>query len=233
VVDSVCAAWNHSGVMKYAALVLMLAASAFAQDKPYSLKGFTVGESTLQDFKAQFRHCADNCSDKAVKKYGVPPKFAPFCSDDYPEARLTPGREDTSSAYTQAGLVYCQPYFPFEEQRGLQFTIADIPATTQFDFYQDKMYRVSATFYASRFTAMQEALTGKYGTPSSITAVEYQNAFGAKFTGSVVTWDNNVSTITLRQYGGSSVEYSGLVVEHKALAAQAATAKPKQSSKDL
>jgi hypothetical protein len=41
----------------------MLAASAFAQDKPYSLKGFTVGESTLQDFKAQFRHCADNCSD--------------------------------------------------------------------------------------------------------------------------------------------------------------------------
>jgi hypothetical protein len=66
--------------MKYAALVLMLAASAFAQDKPYSLKGFTVGESTLQDFKAQFRHCADNCSDKAVKKYGVPPKFAPFCS---------------------------------------------------------------------------------------------------------------------------------------------------------
>ncbi len=201
------------------------------KDRPYSLKGFTVGESTLQDFKAQFHHCADTCDEKSQKKFGVPAKFAPFCSDDYPEARLTPGREANSSAYTQAGLIYCQPYFPFEEQRGVQFTIADIPATTQFDFYQGKLYRISATFYASRFTAMQEALTGKYGTPS-VTAAEYQNGFGAKFTGSVATWDNSVSTITLRQYAGS-VDYSALVTENKALAAQAATAKPKQSSKDL
>jgi hypothetical protein len=175
---------------------------------------------------------ADNCSDKAVKKSSAP-RFAPFCSDDHPEARLTPGREDTSNAYTRAGLVYCQPYFSFEEQRGPLFTIADIPATTRFDFYQDRLYRISATFYASRFTAMQEALTGKYGTPSSITAVDYQNTFGAKFTGSVVTWDNGTSVLTLRQYGTGSVENSGLVIEHKALAAQAAAARPKQPSKDL
>lgn len=213
--------------------LLATAAYAFAQDKPYSLKNFTVGESALEDFKAQFHHCADTCDEKAVKKYGVSPRFAPFCSDDYPEARLSPGREDTSSAYTQAGLVYCQPYFPFEEQRGLQFTIADIPATTTFDFYQGKLYQLSATFYASRFTAMQEALTGKYGTPSSITVIDYQNTFGAKADGSVVTWDNSVSTITLRQYGSGSVEYSGLAIVHKALAAQAVKAKPNQSSKDL
>ncbi len=213
--------------------LLAFAASACAQDKAFSVKGFTVGESTLQDFKAQFHHCADICDEKSQKKFGVPAKFAPFCSDDYPESRLTPGREGTSSAYTQAGLVYCQPYFPFEEQRGAQFTIADIPATTQFDFYQGKLYRISATFYISRFNAMQEALAGKYGPPSATTAVDYQNAFGAKFTGSVVIWDNSVSTIALRQYGSGSVEYSGLTIEHKALAAQAATAKPKQSSKDL
>jgi hypothetical protein len=213
--------------------MLVFAASAFAQEKAFSLKGFTVGESALQDFKVQFHRCADNCDGMAVKTYGVPPKFAPFCSDDYPEGRLTPGGEATSAAYTQAGLVYCQPYFPFEAQRGVQFTIADIPATTQFDFYQGKLYRISGTFYASSFTAMQEALTGKYGAPSSVTAVDYQNAFGAKFTGSVLTWDNSLSTITLRQYGSGSVEYSGLVIEHKALAAQAATARPKQSSKDL
>jgi hypothetical protein len=186
----------------------------------------------LQDFRTQFRHCADNCSDKAVKKSSAP-RFAPFCSDDHPEARLTPGREDASNAYTRAGLVYCQPYFSFEEQRGPLFTIVDIPATTRFDFYQDRLYRISATFYASRFTAMQEALTGKYGTPSSITAVDYQNTFGAKFTGSVVTWDNGTSVLTLRQYGSGSVENSGLVIEHKALAAQAAAARPKQPSKDL
>jgi hypothetical protein len=213
--------------------LLVLSPCTFAQDKPYSLKGFSVGEANLRDFKAQFRHCADICDDKAVKKYGVPPKFAPFCSDDYPEGRLTPGAEANSNAYTQAGLVYCQPYFPFEEQRDVWFTIADIPTTTQFEFYQNKLYRISATFYASRFAAMQEALAEKYGPPSSATSVEYQNAFGAKFTGSVVTWDNGVSTITLRQYGSNSLEYSGLLVEHKSLAVQAATAIPKQSSKDL
>jgi hypothetical protein len=182
--------------------------------------------------ETQFHHCADVCDEKAAKTYGTPPKFAPFCSDDYPDARLTPGREATSSAYTQAGSVYCQPYFPFEAQRGLQFTIAEIPATTQFDFYQGKLYQISAMFDASRFVAMQEALTGKYGSPSSVTAVDYQNAFGAKITRSVVTWDNSVATMCLRQYDGS-VEYSGLVIENKALAARAATAKPKQSSNDL
>lgn len=212
-------------------VVLALSAAAFAQNEPYSLKGFTVGENTLRDFKVRFHHCADNCDVKSAKASGS--KFAPFCSDDYPTARLTPGREDSSNAYTQAGLVYCQPYFPFEELRGPLFTIADTPATTKFDFYQDKLYRISATFYAMRFTAMQEALTGKYGTPASITTADYQNAFGAKFTGSIVTWGNSTSTITLSQYGGGSRDYSGLVIEHKILAAQAEKARPRHLSKDI
>jgi len=213
--------------------VLAFTASAFAQDKPYSLKGFTVGESALQDFKTQFHHCAENC--KPGKKIGAP-AFAPFCSDtDDPVGRTFSGpvRAQDIPEHTRAGLVYCTPYYPFEERPGPLFTIADIPATTEFDFYQNKLYRISATFYAVRFTAMQEALTGKYGTPSSVTAVDYQNTFGAKFTGSVVTWDNSVSAITLSQFGGGSVEYSSLMIEHKALTGQAAKARPRQSSKDL
>lgn len=127
--------------------------------------------------------------------------------------------------------MYCQPYFPFEAQRGVQFTVADIPTTSRFDFFQGKLYRVTSAFYASSFTAMQEALTGKFGAPS-ITSAEYQNAYGAKLTGKIATWDNSISTITLRQYGGT-VEYSALVMEHKDLAAQAETARPKHSAKDL
>jgi hypothetical protein len=100
--------------------VLAFAASAFAQDKPYSLKGFTVGESTLQDFRTQFRHCADNCSDKAVKKSSAP-RFAPFCSDDHPEARLTPTRTHargcsivsrTSRLKSSGDLCSQSPTFP-------------------------------------------------------------------------------------------------------------------------
>jgi hypothetical protein len=212
--------------------MLAFVASACAQDKPYSLKGFTVGESTLQDFKKQFHHCADNCDAKAAKMYGS--KFAPFCSDTENGAAVDAQGQYIKDvpAHTQTGLVYCHPYFPFEEQRGPLFTIADIPATTQFDFFQEKLYRLAATFYAVRFTSMQEALSGKYGAPASVTTADYQNAFGAKYTGSVIIWDNGVSSITLRQYGGS-LEYSALVIEHKALSAQAAAARPKQSSNDL
>jgi hypothetical protein len=215
--------------LRYFAFSILFVGVAVGQ---YSLKGFTVGKSTLEDFKVQFRHCADVCDDKSIKKYHTS-KFAPFCSDDYPEARLAPGMEATSNSYTQAGLVYCQPYFPFEASHGIQFTTADIPAATQFDFYQGKLYRISATFYASRFSAMQEAMTGKYGAPSSVAAVEYQNSFGVKTIGGVVTWDDGMSTITLRQVGGTSADYSGLLIEHKALAAQAAAAAPKHSSNDL
>jgi len=212
--------------------VLAFVAAGFAQDKPYPLKGFTVGESTLQEFKTQFHHCADSCDAKAAKMYGS--KFAPFCSDTESGAAVDAQGQyvEDVPALTQAGLVYCQPYFPFEEQHGPLFTIADTPATTRFDFFQDKLFRIAATFYATRFVAMQEALTGKYGTPTSVASMEYQNAFGAKYSGSIVTWDNGVSFITLSQYGGS-LEYSSLVIEHKALAAQAAAARPKHSSNDL
>jgi hypothetical protein len=223
--------------MRYAVLFLLIlaaVASAVAQQQPYKLKNFTLGESTLQEFKGQFHHCADNCTDKAVKKYG-PARFAPFCSDTENGAAVdSNGRyiQDVP-AHTRAGLVYCQPYFPFEQQGTPLFTIADIPAVTKFDFFQDKLYRISATFYASSFTAMQEALGSKYGAPVSTISVEYQNSFGAKFAGHIVSWDNGVSTIILREYGGSSMKFSGLVMEHKALAAQAEEAKPKRTSTDL
>lgn len=202
----------------------------------YSLKGFVVGQSTLADFRSQFHHCAENCPDK-VKRTNGTPVFAPFCSDTEDAlGRTFRGNLEAQDipAHTRVGLVYCSPYFPFEElPRGPLFTIADTPATTEFDFYQGKLYRISASFYAVRFSAMQEAFTGKYGAPSSTTNVEYQNRFAAKITGIVVIWDNGVSTITLRQYGSGSTDYSTLVVEHKSLTAEAEAARPKHTSKDL
>ena len=209
--------------------VLTLASFLFGQDAPYSIKGFTVGETTLQDFKTQFHHCADNCDAR-----GWEPKFASFCSDTFSAAAVDADGHYIRDvpAHTQAGLVYCQPYFPFEQMRGQHFTIAEVPATTEFDFYQNKLYRVAATFYSASFSGMQGALSAKYGAPASITTAEYQNAFGAKFSGTVATWENTVSKIILTQYSRSR-DYSGLVIEHKALASQAASAIPKQIPKDL
>src|SRR5258708_40036582 len=67
----------------------------------YALKGSVLGQTTLEQFKAEFRHCADACDGKAAKTYG--PKFAPFCSDDYSRAHLTPDSADSSDLWTAAG----------------------------------------------------------------------------------------------------------------------------------
>jgi hypothetical protein len=76
--------------------------SAIPQTIPYELKGFTVGMSTLAEFKSEFYHCADVCNEKEQKKYKVAAKFAPFCSDDYPETIRPPA---TNADWTKAGWL--------------------------------------------------------------------------------------------------------------------------------
>jgi hypothetical protein len=145
---------------------MLLVVHSYAQ-QPYTVKGFTLGVSTLADFKAQFHHCADNCSEKAQKKYGA--VFAPHCSDDFPGARLTPDRADSSSLWTAAGLVFCEPYFPFENFRGQYFTIADINTSAEFNFFAGKLFRISAAFQniaGVNFKAMRESLIAKFGAPT-------------------------------------------------------------------
>jgi hypothetical protein len=203
-----------------------------SQSAPYELKGFTVGVSTLAGFKAKFHHCADVCADKEQKRSKMPARFAPFCSDDYPDVIRPPL---TNADWTKAGLVFCQPYYFFEQARGQSFTIADIETTAYFDFFQSRLYRISAAFVnygGTNFKSMIEAFTTKYGTPTSQENREYQNAFGAKFTGRIVTWDNSTSTIVISEIGAdkdtSAVEFS-----HTQLKKEADSAAPKKSSKDL
>lgn len=227
-------------------LVIFVLPLAFAQES-YTLKGFTLGQSTLSDFKTEFHHCASwysregcaflNAETKAHDKWaskhkGSSPEFGPFCSDDHPLARLTPDRADTSEAWTKAGLVYCQPYIPYE---GQFFTIADIKTTAYFDFFQNELYRMTAAFsnYGGlNFKAMHESLIAKYGAPSKQISNEYQNSFGARVAGLTITWDNGVSTIELTEINGSK-DQSAVVFTHKQTATDAAAAAPKGASKDL
>lgn len=210
---------RHTPLVVLLGLVLLVGQSSAQQ--AYTLKGFTLGESTLADFKAQ-------------KQYGA--EFKPFCSDDSPLARLTPDRADSSSSWTQAGFVFCRPYVPLEvSHSGQFFTVADISTTPYFDFFQGKLYRISAAFFnygGVNFKAMRKALTEKYGAPAKEIPTEYQNPFGAKLAGLMVTWDNGVSTIELTEFNGSR-DASLVTFTHKQMAIDAAAAAPKKASKDL
>jgi len=202
------------------------------QSTPYELKSFTVGVSTLTEFKTRFYHCADACTDKEQKKYKVAARFAPSCSDDNPGGIRAPA---TNADWTKAGFVFCQPYYFFEQSRGKSFNIADIETTAYFDFFQGRLYHISAAFLnygGGNFKSMLEAFTGKYGAPTTQENHDYQNAFGAKFTGLIVVWDNSTSRIVISEIGAdkdtSAVEFTDTQLKKEADAAA-----PKKTSKDL
>jgi hypothetical protein len=97
------------------------------------------------------------------------------------------------------------------------------------------LYRIAATFLnysGSNFNVIREAITTKYGSPTAERSVNYQNSFGATRTGSVVTWDNGITTIELAEYN-AQVDQSAIVFTHKKLTAEAVASAPKKTSKDL
>ena len=199
---------------------------------PYELKGFSVGVSTLAEFKTKFYHCADVCTDKQQKKSKMPARFAPFCSDDNPDGIRPPA---TNADWTKAGFVSCQPYYFFEQSRGQSFTIADIETTAYFEFFQGRLYHISAVFLnygGSNFKSMVEAFSAKYGPPTSQENHEYQNAFGAKFAGLIIVWDNSVSRIVMSEIGADK-DTSAVEFTHEQLKKEADAAVPKKTSKDL
>jgi hypothetical protein len=61
---------------------------------------------------------------------------------------------------------------------------------------------------------------------------DYQNSFGAKFTGRIITWDNGVSRIVLTEFGADR-DTSAVEFVHPSLKRAAEAAAPKHSSKDL
>ena len=216
--------------MKTVVIALLILLGSAAAQEPYGLKGFVVGKSTLEEFKKEFQHCADNCTAKQQRKYGAA-RMAPFCSDtDLGAASSLPLSD--RELHLKAGLVYCQPYFPFESFNGTKWTIADVPVTAYFEFYQGTLYKFSAAFPSSGFSLMRSAFEKKYGTPAKVDVHEYQNGYGAKYQGAVVVWDNGVSRIELMEVIRSKDE-SGVMFSHAQMAAAAANAAPKHKSDDL
>jgi hypothetical protein len=70
----------------------------------------------------------------------------------------------------------------------------------------------------SDFGKVQAAIKAKYGEPASENANEYQNAFGAKFEGTMSAWRNNTSFILAIERAGT-LDTSLVIVAHEKLGA--------------
>jgi len=162
-------------------------------DLPYDLKGDRLGMS-LEDFKTKYRH-----------KVQGDPREAPSCSDQRGDAARESEPVSTlgeESWHPKAKIVNARITFPFEDYEVNKHTPTLAGVTTDLHLYRfvdDRLYRIEYVFPHSGFTEVQEAMVATYGKPKAVTTKEYQNSFGAKFTGVICTWDNGVSGIILME----------------------------------
>jgi hypothetical protein len=199
-------------------------AALAAEKRPFELKGDRLGMS-LNLFKRKY--------DRAVEG---DPKHAPFCSDENPNIdfpSLLYNHEEGT-----AGIVKGSATFPFEEH-GLHPnfpTIAGVRANIySYSFFNGQLYEITILFHQPNYAQVADALKTKYGNPNSSETQSYQNGFGVKFQGDVLTWKNEVSAMVLTERAGNADDSLLRLVHYELNKAASAstTAIRKSHAKDL
>lgn len=143
-------------------------------DTPFELKGDVLG-MTLQEFKAKHHR-------------SVPSRFtfAPWCSDSQPGEDIP--ELMVEAFFSSAGLVNCRLDFPYEVEEGNAApTVAGVPTERLlYQFVDERLWQITATFDPSVTTNVHDALVAKYGEPNARK-------------GQICLWNNNVSAICLRE----------------------------------
>ncbi len=178
-------------VMAVVFAVLVFSIASLAQAAPYDIKGDVLG-SSIDTFKAKYRHVPKG-----------DPSVAPYCESK------------------GSGLDECQVYFRFEKihaaYRGETIeTIANCPADLEYSFVDGTLWMIAGIFQQRDFQTVETAFVEKFGAPKTKTVKQYQNAFGAQFSGAVEEWDNGVSHIVLLERT-EDLDNSGFSVTHTAL----------------
>ncbi len=115
-----------------------------------------------------------------------------------------------------------------------QMTYAGVPVESMLvSFYGQRLESVNFSFPADKFETLRDALQEKFGKFSEASTETYQNAFGATYEGSVIRWNNGVSTISLSEISNDR-DHCGLLFWHNELAAaKQQGSKPKANIKDM
>jgi hypothetical protein len=162
-----------------------------ADERPYDVKGDRLG-MPLVYYKVKHR--------REIKGES---RTAPFCSDQ------NPGFENPFLLYEpdmgKAGIVCATLHYPFEmiQDEKVFPTIAGVKADTfVYKFIDERLYEIVISIDHDDYDTVIDAAEKKYGEPITAKTETYQNGFGAKFDGDVLTWANSASTITVLERAG-------------------------------
>lgn len=203
------------------------------EQSPYDFKGDRLGMS-LAEFKAKYhRKVPNQISRKEWERINRPARRAgllvpyeeyhvyPHCSDEHTKDKLLLADPEELAV----GLVNCM--IPSKT------TIANRPTQFHlFKFVDQGLYEIMLVIDHLDYLTVREALSSKYGEPHSKSTKEYQNAFGARFQGEVLIWDNEVSAIQLLERS-TDLNTSMVLFSHKPLSKLAQSRKHPLKSDDL
>lgn len=110
----------------------------------------------------------------------------------------------------QSGIVECDLWSRLEKRTIWDVmgdfrldTIANARAETDYMFFDGQLYFIYSLFSQEDFDDVKQAFLDKFGEPhdSKVKVKEYQNGFGARFTGESLEWSYGVSFIRLEERG--------------------------------
>lgn len=176
---------------------------------PYDLKGDRLGMS-LDEFKRKHHRVVPGHNETA-----------PVCSDSRPGKDMM--QLLSKAYYSEVGLVNCRLDFPFEQEQGMRPAPTVAGVKTQwliYEFVDQQLFRIMATFSNEYFEQVSEALKAKYGTPNG----------GEE--GKQLIWTNGVSSIAFRK-GRLKRDPSILFFVHEQLQETAESRRPGPAVHDL
>jgi hypothetical protein len=88
------------------------------------------------------------------------------------------------------------------------------------DFVDGQLARIQYTFPYYDYGGMLQALTNKYGQPTSTNITTMENGFGATFSSMHATWSNSVSEITMDERFFANLNRADVTVMNKLLNAE-------------
>jgi hypothetical protein len=186
--------------MRLVAVFLVLFASVPDANEPFEFKGFRLGmdrPSLEQVIAKKIWVAKKQGAFKKPVKWEVP---LPLCSDDS-------YRVDETPRALVSGDVVCVPGWPALNPE--MYTVAGEKAFhIELHLTSGKLWKIELVFDSRSFETINKAFSAKFGEPSSTTTEEFQNGFGAKFTGQLKTWHRGPQSILLRE-GGHAPDQPG------------------------
>ncbi|KTG16614.1 MULTISPECIES: hypothetical protein [unclassified Guyparkeria] len=172
--------------MACCAMVLLAApfavSTAVAAEASIGLKGDRLG-STLSTFKQTHPDA--------------------FCSDESDADFLSP-------SVLYIGLINCRTIPPYLKRRGVEETVANVPATTTYYFISTDMEsfdtyllrKMVASFDHTGYSQVRAAILAKYGEADEVERKHVQNRMGVSFPSERLIWNESGGQVALVEHAG-------------------------------